>query len=579
MRVGTDFKSVPSLILAIALAACDRAAESPETALPKVADLERQCREEVGPARVEEVADGVFVAIGYDLANTILVRTRDGNVVVDVSTSPARARVVKAALLARAPGPIRAIVYTHSHVDHVGGASEWIEGGTEIWATDAFRDHLVKQYGLFRKTESLRGARQFGRHTSAEELPCIAIGARLDFEAIGEVGMRFPTRTFVDTTSFEIGGRRFELVEAHGETHDQLFVWIPDVETLLAGDNFYSAFPNLYTIRGTSPRPVDEWIRSLDEMRRRAPEVLVPSHTRPRRGREEIARVLRDYRDGIQWVRDAVVRGANRGETVDAILAKLALPQHLLAVPELRELYGQVDWSARAIYTNELGWFDGRPEALYPPRAGEIARREIELMGGAERVLEEAQKALDGRETRFAIHLLTKLADATAATDESRALLAKALRALAAVVANSNGRGYLLESAREVEHGIEDLPAVKVDETFAAGIPLATFFRILATRLHAEEAVDVEESVEFRFRDGRERFHVTVRRGVAEVIAGDPLPGTPEPIARVDVDAMTWRRLALDMQNPVAAVASGGLRVDGSWFGFLRFMARFERGV
>jgi alkyl sulfatase BDS1-like metallo-beta-lactamase superfamily hydrolase len=90
-------------------------------------------------------------------------------------------------------------------------------------------------------------------------------------------------------------------------------------QTLVAGDNFYWSFPNIYTIRGTSPLPVDAWIESLDTMRRLAPEHMIPNHTRAVHGRLEINRILTDYRDAIQWVRDAVVRGANMGLDLDTL--------------------------------------------------------------------------------------------------------------------------------------------------------------------------------------------------------------------------------------------------------------------
>lgn len=570
------------LVALTLLAACVREREVEQTAaFPTPETLARQCREEIGPPRVEEVAPGLFVALGYDLANTILLATTAGNVVVDVSMSPARARLVREALLARAPGPTRAIIYTHSHLDHVGGASVWLEAGTEIWATEAFRDHLLKQYGLFQPIELRRGGRQFGRHVTPAELPCSALGARPDLEVAGEAGIRFPTHTFHGTAKLQVGGVEVELIEAHGETHDQLLVWIPSRKALLAGDNFYAAFPNLYTIRGTRPRPVDDWIASLDTMRRLEPEVLVPSHTRPRKGRDEIQRQLRNYRDGIQWVRDEVVRRANAGDDLEAIVAAVGLPPHLAAEPTLQQLYGQVDWSARAIYDNELGWFDGRLEELYPVPAAEAARREVEMMGGAERVLEAARTARDQGDLRWAVRLLAKLARFQLLPEARRqalgAELARALRLLAAETTNTNGRAYLLESAYELEHGEEPPRPLGADDAFLAGIPLRTFFSIMAARLVPERSLDVEEAVEFRFPQSDERFFVTIRRGIAELAEGDPLPGTPEPLAVVEADPLAWRRLALQLDGPVATVASGKLTVSGSWVGFVRFLERFRK--
>ena len=164
----------------------------------------------------------------------------------------------------------------------------------------------------------------------------------------------------------EIGGQTLDLREAGGETDDQLLVWLPTSKTLLCGDNYYAAFPNLYTILGTRPRSTTTWIESLDAMRRLRPEVLVPSHTAPVIGAAEVLSTLRDYRDAIQWVRDQVFRGANAGLALDDVVASAALPPHLSKVPALQQLYGQSDWSARAVYTNTLGWFDGKAKNLYP---------------------------------------------------------------------------------------------------------------------------------------------------------------------------------------------------------------------
>ncbi len=543
------------------------------------ADLAKYCREVIGKPRVERISEHVWAAIGFDLASTVLVHTPKGNVIIDVSMSPARAREVKKALEAAAPrGPVAAIIYTHSHIDHVGGGSVWAGKDTPIWATEAFEAHFFKQYGLFRRAEMIRGRRQFAHDVPLDEVPCSGLGRRTDIQAAMESGIRLPNRTFSGRKTLDFGGVTIEMIEAHGETHDHLCVWIPGDKTIVPGDNFYWSFPNLYTIRGTSPRPVDAWIAGLDMVRRLGAENMVPMHTKPIRGRAEIEEALSSYRDAIQWVRDEVVRRANRGDGVDSIAENVKLPPHLASKPWLGEYYGQVSWSARAIYDNYLGWFDGRADALYPMPAAEAARREVALMGGAAKVREEAGKAEKAGEYAWAIRLLAKLRNAGEEGDTAERL-ARCYRGLAASVPNTNGRGYLLQSAIEEGEGVKDPAAPAVGDDLVRRVPLEMIFAIMASKLIPEKAMDVHESVRFDFPGEKKTFTVTVRRGVAEVVPGKALPGTPSPLATVTADGMAYRRVAMKIEGPLAAITSGGLKISGSRAGFLAFMNRFDRGI
>lgn len=570
-----------TLVLLLFCVSCADNLRQVKEPLPSPELMKKHC-ELIGEPRVERISEHVWAAIGYDLANEILIHTPEGNVIIDPLMSPKRGEAAKRDLLANAPaGPIKAIIYTHSHIDHIGGASIWMDDNPEVWATDGFVEHLYKQYQMFLPIETIRGRRQFGDHASLQDLPCNGIGRRTDIKAAQEgAGIRLPTQTFSGSKSLSIGGISIEMIEAHGETHDQLIVWIPQDRTLIAADNFYWSFPNIYTIRGTSPRPVDDWIRSIDKMRALKPEHLVPCHTIPVEGESAINTILTNYRDAIQWVRDEVIRGANKGYDLDTLAQSIRLPQHLSGLHYTEEFYGQVDWSVKGIYTSNLGWFDGRPEKLYPVNVREASLREVTLMGGPAKVMEMADEALQADDLRWAVHLLAKLSDSGLATGDMgeslREKQARAYEKLASTLYNLNGRGYLLEAAHEIRHGIEKPAPARLDEGLVANIPLDAIFTIMATRLIGDKAMDVHETVYFVFPDEKKRFIVTVRKGIAEVVEGEPLPGTPEPVATLVTDALTYRKMATKLMSPVAALASGKIKVQGSWIRFLKWNSRFD---
>ena len=139
--------------------------------------------------------------------------------------------------------------------------------------------------------------------------------------------------------SVNIAGIQIELVHAPGETEDQLFVWLPEKQTVLTGDNIYQTFPNLYTIRGTYYRDVQKWANSLDQIRALGAEHLVPSHTRPVHGQDKVAELLTDYSDAINFVHDQTLRYMNLSLTPNPVLEKVHLPAHPVPTPCLNASY------------------------------------------------------------------------------------------------------------------------------------------------------------------------------------------------------------------------------------------------
>ena len=207
----------------------------------------------------------------------------------------------------------------------------------------------------------------------------------------------------------------------------------------------------------------------------------------------------------------------------------------------------------------------------------DAVKREIELMGGPETVLMQAQSALNKGDAAWAAYLVGKVRDSgVVPPDEYKGLLYASLKQTGAERFNTNGRAYILEAAHEVKHGWTSLPTPVVNERFMAEIPIQVFFDSVVSRLMPETAMDVHESVQFVFPDLDAVLYLTIRRGVAEYQMAAPLPGTPEPSAVATVDSLTWKRLALGLESPTAAVLGGRLKVIqlGS---FLRFMGRFRK--
>jgi alkyl sulfatase BDS1-like metallo-beta-lactamase superfamily hydrolase len=556
-------------------------AEAPE---PEALDFEGAAHPELVAhsaefeRRVYEVTDGVHVAVGFGLANSILLEGDDGVVIVDVMESVEAAEEVRSAFAQITTKPIRALVYTHNHADHVFGARGFVpEGPIDAYAhatTNAYIDRVVN---IIRPAIGNRSARMFGTYLpeGPDGVVNAGIGPRL---RVGHGGGRpsliRPNRTFEDELEVTIAGIRMLLVHAPGETSDQIFVWLPDKRTLLPGDNIYKAFPNLYTIRGTLYRDLLEWARSLDRMRYLEPEHLVPSHTRPVTGREQISELLTAYRDAIQFVHDQTIRGMNRGLTPDELVEVVKLPPHLRDHPYLRELYGTVEWSVRSVFTGYLGWFDGDTGTLSPAPPDERAAGYVDLAGGPEALRAAVQQALDEEHFAWAAELAGHLLRVDPDDAAGRGLKAAALHELGRRSLSPNGRNYYLTQALELEGRTavdEDPRGDPSTADIVAAIPIENFMSALPVSLDPEASADTDLLVGFRFPDEGKAFGVHVRRGVAELREGFP----EAPDAAITTDTSVWKDILTGQRNAGLAFASDAVEVEGNTLDLVRFLRLF----
>ena len=520
---------------------------------------------------VIEVTNGVHVAIGYALANAILVEGENSNIIIDTTGTIETAREVKALFDEINSNPIEAIIYTHNHGDHTYGATVFAEDSDpEIYAHDSTEEYLSRVIGTIRPIISARSNRMFGNSLPKSEVENNGIGPFLEIGRDGrQTGLLYPTKTFSDKIKFEVGGVKVELFHAPGETNDQLFVWLPDKKALFPGDNFYKTFPNLYTIRGTPYRDLAGWVNSIDMMRYLQPEFLIPSHTRPLAGKDNINKILTTYRDGIQFVHDQTVRLMNLGLGPDDIAEILVLPKHLRDSPFLKEFYGSPGWSAKNVFSGYLGWFNGNPSSLKPLLQMVEAENFIKLAGNWDSLFTIAEEAYLNGEFQWSLQLTDYLLKSKPGETKARLLRQSSLIALGNKESNPNSRYYYLSSAAELDKDYQPNDILLPNIEAIIKYPIESFMETLKVNVIPEKSIDKNIQLLFTFTNSTKAFSVFLRKGVLEM---QPflISGSSVQVTSTEEDL---KAVLSGIKSLPIALVNGTLQVNGSRTDLLSFFS------
>jgi alkyl sulfatase BDS1-like metallo-beta-lactamase superfamily hydrolase len=389
---------------------------------------------------LSEVADGIAVVESF--SHAVAVRTDDGLVVFDASAVFTGRQVVEA-LRTWSTDPVRTLVYTHGHVDHVGGSGAFV---ADAAARGHHRPQVVAheavagRFARYRMTDDWNvgiNARQFGgvrdrrlRLAPDDDAPGDegVVAERQATERERRPAQRFlpddvaaPDVTYDERLAVSIGGLDVELRHARGETDDHTWAWIPEHRAIACGDFLIWNFPNAGNPQKVQRYP-GEWATALRAMAALEPELLLPAHGLPIGGADRVRTVLETVAGTLEDLVGRVVALMNEGAVLDEIVHEVTVADDVLALPYLRPLYDEPEFVVRNVWRLYGGWWDGDPARLKPPREAAIAAEVAALAGGAEVLARRAADVADAGDLRLACQLVEWAATAAGTPAEAPAV-------------------------------------------------------------------------------------------------------------------------------------------------------------
>jgi alkyl sulfatase BDS1-like metallo-beta-lactamase superfamily hydrolase len=507
-----------------------------------------------------EVVPGIYQARGVDLSNTSFIEGDEGVIVIDTLLSVETGRAALELYRAhRGDRPVKAIIYTHSHADHFGGAKGFLgpddleSGRVRIFAPEGFVEHAVSENVYAGVAMNRRAGYMYG--AALARGPQGGVGAGLGQTlSVGEVSFVPPT-DLISTTGHEevVDGVRLVFQMAPGtEAPAEMLIYLPEHRALCTAEDATHNLHNLLTLRGAVVRDPHAWAAYLTEtidLWGDDVDVVFASHHWPTWGRERVVEFLSLQRDLYAYLHDQTLRLLNKGLTGPEIAEEITLPPALENAWGNRGYYGSVSHNVKAIYQRYLGWFDGNPAHLWEHTPVDRAVRYVDAIGGVDAVVEKARAAFDDGDLRWAAELANHAVFAEPEHAAARGLLADTYEQLGYGSENGTWRDFYLSGATELRDGQFGTPTETNAPDVIANLSPEMLFDAIAIQVDGPKAWDEKLTVDIVLTDVDERYRLRLANGVLTYSAA-PQKGA------ADVTLTTTR-------PALPALASGALTADG----------------
>jgi len=554
--------------------------EAPETVNPSLWRQSRLNR----IAGLFEIAPGFYQLRGFDLSNMHVVEGTEGIVVIDPLISAETAAAALALYREhRGERPVTGLIYTHSHIDHFGGAKgvvpaeEIEERRIPVLAPAGFLHHAVSENVFAGTAMGRRAAYMYG--AKLERGPDGQVGSGLgQTTSLGTVTLIPPNLEISETGQEEtVDGVRMVFQMTPGtEAPAEMNFHFPEHRVLCIAENATRTMHNVLTPRGALVRDPHVWAHYLDEaieLFGERSDVLFAGHHWPLWGGERIVDYLRKQRDLYAYLHDQTLRLINRGLTGREIAATLELPPSLAREWHCRGYYGSVSHNVKAVYQRYMGWFDGNPAHLWEHTPVESARRYVEFMGGAEAVLERARASFEAGDYRWVAEVVNHVVFAEPENDAAGELQADALEQLGYGAENATWRNFFLMGAKELREGISGTPTQAAPPDVLARLTVEQILDAMAIRLDGPRAWDLHLKVNWVVTDPDERHLLTLENGVLNHRADRH---DPEADATLTIERGALNEMLGNEADLAELAESGRLRIEGDGIKLAELLALLE---
>jgi alkyl sulfatase BDS1-like metallo-beta-lactamase superfamily hydrolase len=538
----------------------------------------------VNYAGLFQVTDRIYQVRNYDLSNLTIIEGDTGLIIVDPLVS---VETAQAALnLYRANRPMQnvvAVIYTHSHVDHFGGVlgvtsqQDVDDGKVQIYAPNGFLAAASAENVYAGDAMGRRAGYMYGALIPAN--PQQGVGAGLG-QAIsqGTSSLLAPTQTITQNGTLEIDGLTFDfLLAPNTEAPAEMLWYMPELKALNGAEDATQTMHNVYSLRGAKVRDPLAWSKYLNQALVQwggEVEVLFNMHHWPVWGNAAVVEHLKLQRDLFRFMHDQTLNLANQGYTPREIADTIQLPAVQRQTWSSRGYYGSLSHNVKAIYDLYLGWFDGNPANLDPLPPVESSQKYVELMGGAAKVLEEAQKAYDRGEYRWVAELVNHVVFADPNNAAARLLQADALEQLGYQAESGPWRNFYLTGAYELRNGVVRSPGTSATAKLQvlSQIEVAEVFDFLGIHLNAARAEGKYILLNWKLAGKNQEYYTELIHSVINNTVGQAVNAD----ATITLGQGTLAEIATGALTPQEAIDAGRLSITGDKAKVLEFFSLLE---